>query len=541
MENKNILSINFNHDGSACIISNGKLCAYVNTERFSKIKKHPGIRTEDLNCLLVQASLRLEDIDFVILCNLHNMDTPDIPHIYGSNLKETWMDFWINQTLDKVLISGIEFCCLVNPDHQLLHSALAYFSSPFSEAICFSWDPSGYAVFIGRLNKLRRVEYQAHGNNSCTWYSDVATSLFGTGIVGAGKVMGLAPYGFSENNRMISDEINSVEELYDYSNMCDPVFIESGTKKLNATLAYNVQAVMERQLKTILDDVYAVSVKEGVAPNLCLGGGGALNSVANQVAFEASSFKNLYIHPASGDDGTSIGAGMWYWHHHLDNPKIEYTNCQRMYSVASYDEFIDDFLNFPDVRALLDIAVVPDYIKKTAQYISMGKIIAWFQNASEIGPRSLGNRSILADPRDPDMIAILNARIKFREQFRPFAPSVLNDFSQEWFGLKDSPFMLRVCNVLKNNIPAVTHVDCTARIQTVREEDNVNFYRLIHCFYDITGVPLLLNTSFNIKGEPIVETPQDAINSFLKSSIDFLVFKNRILSKKNNANSYTPQ
>jgi carbamoyltransferase len=176
----------------------------------------------------------------------------------------------------------------------------------------------------------------------------------------------------------------------------------------------------------------------------------------------------------------------------------------------------------------------PDYIAKTAGHIAEGKIIAWFQGPSETGPRALGNRSILADPRNPDMKDILNSRVKFREGFRPFAPSVLNEYAEEWFGLKDSPFMLRVCNVLKAGIPSVSHVDYTARIQTVTKEDNPNYYDLIKSFNDITGVPLLLNTSFNIKGESIVETPQDALNCFLNTDVDILVFRNTLLKKNTN-------
>jgi carbamoyltransferase len=170
-------------------------------------------------------------------------------------------------------------------------------------------------------------------------------------------------------------------------------------------------------------------------------------------------------------------------------------------------------------------------LAQTANLIADGKIIGWFQDSSEIGPRALGNRSILADPRNPEMKEILNRRVKFRENFRPFAPTVLNEHAEKWFGLKDSPFMLRVCKVLEEGAPAISHVDNTARIQTITREDNPNYCELIHSFYAITGIPLLINTSFNSKGQPIVESAEDAIECFLNTPLDALVFKNIILLK----------
>lgn len=203
-----------------------------------------------------------------------------------------------------------------------------------------------------------------------------------------------------------------------------------------------------------------------------------------------------------------------------------------MYSVLSYEDSIESILS----SQFKDMFVIDrsfNYIAKTDRYIANNKIVAWFQDSSKIGPRALGNRSILADPRNPEMKETLNSKVKFRESFRPFAPSVLNEYAEKWFGLKDSPFMLRVCNVLEQGVPSITHIDKTARIQTVKVEDNPNFYQLIKCFHEISGVLLLINTSFNIKGEPIAETPQDAINCFLNTPIDVLVFKNIITEKAN--------
>jgi carbamoyltransferase len=538
MTNVNLLSINFNHDGSAAIISEGRIKAFVNTERFSKKKKHPGIRKQDLDNLLKQSGLALEDIGIVLLCNIHNMDSPDVPFLYGSNLKETWLPFWVNQTLDRVILDGVQLPCIINPDHHLLHCSLAYFTSSFEEAICFSWDPTGYGVFIGRNKTIQKTSYRIKQYNSCNWYANVATNLFGTGIMGAGKVMGLAPYGSpGKDCRNCPSELANLHDLYEVSENGNAIYVNEGEKSFNATLAFNIQHIMEVQLTSILKDLAGIARDNNISANLCLGGGGALNSVANQLAFQQSEFKQIHIHPASGDDGTAIGAGLWYWFDRLQNERRSFANREMMYSVLSYDDAVENTLRSFKYKGSFTIEPTMDYISLTAKYLSEGKIIGWFQNSSEIGPRALGNRSILADPRNPDMKRILNARVKFREGFRPFAPSVLNEYADEWFGLSDSPFMLRVCNVLKDDIPAVSHVDQTARIQTVRKEDNFNYYQLIDSFNKITGVPVLINTSFNIKGEPIVETPEDAIECFLNTELDVLVFKNIVLTKPGHSNN----
>jgi carbamoyltransferase len=533
MQQEHILSINFNHDGSAVILSHGNISAFLNTERFSKKKKHPGIRREDLDHLLNQAGLTLRDIGLVILCNINNMDSPDIPHLYGTTLKETWLKLWVNQTQDQCMIDDIEIPCLVNPPHYLLHCALAYYTSPFDEAISFSWDPTGWGVYIGRKNKFKRVDYQLKRYNTCAWYALAAQHLFGTGIIGAGKVMGLAPYGEpAGEHKVVYGQVTNMQEVFAMSVNGHASYVEERGEKLNATIAYHAQQMMEFQLAAVFGELHEICREHGIAPNICLGGGGALNSVANQVAFEQSRFEKIHIHPASGDDGTAMGAALYYWYDQLNNEKKVFSNREIMYSVATYEDTLGQILSRPEYQDKLVVEQCSDYIEKTAQYIAENKIIGWFQGPSEIGPRSLGNRSILADPRNPDMKEVLNRKIKFRENFRPFAPSVLNEHAEEWFGLKDSPFMLRVCKVLSENVPSVSHVDQTARIQTVSREDNASFYQLIKCFYEITGVPVLINTSFNTRGEPIVETPQDGLDCFLNNPMDVLVFKNMIIRKK---------
>ncbi len=524
----NILSINFNHDGSGVILSDGRTAGYVNTERFSRRKKHPGLREADLIELLDQAGVSLADLDHVILCNLHNMDSPDVVTLHGSTLKETWVPFTLDERQETVTIDGHSVPCTVNPEHHRLHCALAYYTSPFDSAVAMSIDPGGWCVHIGRQNRLEPFECPELTLTANMAYTFVATRLFGTGILGAGKVMGLAPYGESVDQSIDYDRLETMEDLYRVAAE-RPAFVSEGERTWNAALAYHVQHALELQLTRALQLLNQRCRALGIEPHLCLSGGTALNSVANQIAFADSGFARLHLHPASGDDGTAIGAALWYWHDRLDRPRRRFTNAELMYGVRDYDERIEQACHaFGD-----DVCVEeePDYCRRVARLIADGKIVAWFQGASEIGPRALGNRSILADPRRASMKDTLNRRVKFRESFRPFAPAVLNDHALSWFGLEDSPFMLRVARVLRPGIPAVTHVDGTARLQTVTAEDNPAFHGLIQCFHEETGVPVVLNTSFNVAGEPIVETPEDAMRSFLRSDMDCLVLGHRLVFK----------
>src|SRR6266700_2937050 len=524
-----ILAINFNHDGSAALLADGKLAGYVCTERFSRKKKHPGLREEDLDELLSQAGLQLGDVDHVMLCNLHLMDSPDIVYLHGSDLKETWFEFWLNQRFDRVIIRGIHIPCTVNPDHHTLHASAAYYTSPFEAAVTLAIDPIGCRLFVGRGNQLQQMERgYDEWFNANIGYTLAGTEMFGSGVVGAGKVMGLAPYGQPPDGRVETDWKNIVT-FRQMSELAakNPVNVRVGDRELNATVAYYIQLGLEYQLSAVLDDLALVCRRNGLGLDLCMSGGTALNAVANQLCFERSEFRRLHFYPACGDDGTAIGAALWHWHHVLRMPRGSYQAAGLMYSVRDYSA--------RDVGAALESAVAGhpgrlvitranDYIERAARLLATGAIVGWFDGASEVGPRALGHRSILADPRDPGMKDRLNARVKFREHFRPFAPSVLNEHALAWFGLDGSPFMLRACPVLRPEVPAITHIDGTSRIQTVTAADNPAFYQLIGWFHRLTGVPLVLNTSLNTKGMPIDETPADALATLLGSGLDYLVF-----------------
>jgi carbamoyltransferase len=527
-----LLSINFNHDGSAVLLTDGRISGYVTTERLSRLKKHPGLREPDLHELLAQAGLDLGDVDHVLLCNLHNMDSPDIMTLHGSDLKDTWFEFWVNQTNTVVDIDGHRIPCTVNPDHHLIHAATAYYTSPFESGVALAIDPTGCRGFIGRDTRLYPVlqDFDAWFNANIG-YTSVATYMFGSGVIGAGKVMALAPFGQPGPGELLPDgSVATFAQLLALADK-DPCPVTVGDRELNARLAYYIQAGLERQVGAVFTELAGICARNGLASTISMSGGTALNVVANQLAFERSGFERMFLHPACGDDGTAIGAALWYWHHVLGRPRREHSTTELMYSRREYP---------PDrvaaaIERQADRLVVErpaDYIARAADLITEGNVVGWYDGASEVGPRALGHRSILADPRDPGMQDKINATVKFREFFRPFAPAVRRERAAEWFGVSDSPFMLRAAPVLKPDVPAITHVDGSARLQTVARADNRAFYDLIRAFEDRTGVPLLLNTSLNTKGEPIAETPDDAVGTLLSSRLDYLVMPQTIISRR---------
>ncbi|MFD0385160.1 carbamoyltransferase C-terminal domain-containing protein [Streptomyces stramineus] len=395
-------------------------------------------------------------------------------------------------------------------------------------------DPTGCRAFVGRGNRLYPLRRDLDAwFNANIGYCYVSELMFGSSIVGAGKVMGLAPYGSPPDGAPHEDVPDTVRDFASLVTLADrhPRPVDVGGRQLNATLAYYIQLGLERQMAAVFTELGPICARNDIGRNICLSGGTALNAIATQLAFEGSEFTRLHFHPACGDDGTAIGAALWHWHHVLGNPRQAYTNPELMYGVRAYPEAA--------VRRALDahaadlvVEEVGDYIGKTAELLTGGAVIGWYQGASEIGPRALGHRSIVADPRDPAMRDRLNSQVKFREHFRPFAPSVLAERAADWFGLSDSPFMLRAAPVLKPGVPAVTHVDGTSRLQTVTRPDTPAFHDLIRAFDDRTGIPMVLNTSLNTKGEPIAETPEDAVRTLLDSRLDHLVMPGRIISRR---------
>jgi carbamoyltransferase len=468
-----ILGLNFGHDGSVCLVKNGKLISAIASERITRKKKDVSFNDEVIDYVLEASSTSLNDVDCVATNDFKQQ-------VFGN-------DFLV----DSLIIKGKEFKTYIIP-HHLAHCASAYYTSPFKNAYCFSMDCS-----MGKVEANSLIAY-GNGNKLTAEYCPAAmvgvlygevTEKLGLGpaLHKAGTTMGLASYGtpFDFDFKSYSDEIKH---------------------KMN--IAATVQDVFEQDVLRYLEQF------EDKTENLCLSGGSFLNCNANTKIVQHSKFKNFHHFPACGDDGTSVGSALYVSHHILNEPRCKYESKDLCYTGKEYT------IETPDYQYL-------------AQQLADGKIIGWFQGRSEFGPRALGNRSILADPRNFHNRELINHVVKNREWFRPFAPVVLEECFQDWFDFPfPSPFMLYTAQVKQSEkIPAVTHVDGSARFQTINRETNPNYYDLIKAFGGITGVPVLLNTSLNENGHPILETEQEAKEFFKDSNLDLMVINGKILNK----------
>ena len=470
------------------------------------------------------------------------------------------------------------------PEHHFSHAASAFYPSPFQEAVVLTVDGVGEwattTVAIGTQNKLDIVK-EIHFPHSLGLLYSAFTHYTGFRVnSGEYKVMGLAPYGEPKYKDLILEKLIDVKE--DGSFRLDQSYFNymTGRTMINKKfsdlfgqpvrkpdsepltqfhmdIAASIQVVVE---KILLQMVRSLATEYKI-PNLCLAGGVALNCVANGKILRDKCFKDIWIQPAAGDAGGALGAALAIWHSKLNNPKKIY--CSDIMK-GSYlgPKFSNDEIEqqLSEVGAVFETVSDSELIKKTVKQLIDNKAVGWFQGRMEFGPRALGNRSILGDPRSVDMQRILNLKVKFRESFRPFAPSVLREDVNTWFEIDyDSPYMSIVADVQKNirckmsesekllfgikklnvkrsELPAVTHVDYSARVQTVHQDTNPLYYALITEFKRITGYPVLVNTSFNIRGEPIVCTPLDAFKCFMGTNIEFLVMGNCIVDKKHQKN-----
>ena len=446
--------------------------------------------------------------------------------------------------------------------HHLAHAASTFYTSKFKESAVLIVDGNGSDLetttyFRGINNKINFIENSKyHGIGAC--YNAVSTRILNMGTGGEGKTMGLAPYGkkYSKNKNFeikyslkgIKNNFSNFMDRMPYSDILnqispkfrpDPIKVKykSCKNKKNLTnpyfssVAYKVQNVTEKTLIHLAKDIQ----KKTKSKNLCIAGGVGLNSVANKKILDNTKFRNIFIFPACSDSGIPFGLVIWGYYNlnELGIKKFKKTKFENAYLGNSYTP--------KEIKYYLDkykIVYSKQSTNKVAELISQGNIIGWFQGRSEYGPRALGNRSILADSRRPEMKDILNKRVKHRESFRPFAPSIKIEDSKDYFDLNcPSPYMLLIAKVKKKKvIPSVTHIDGTARVQTVSSVSNKKFYRLIDNFQKITGVPCILNTSFNDAGDPIVETPLDALETFFKCDMDYLYLEEYLIHKKNQKN-----
>lgn len=529
----NILGLNFGHDGSACIIKNGKILSAISSERITRQKKFVGITKEVIDYVLDDSGVSVEEIDAIALSDYMLKNNGGVLELYDGSeqILNTTNQYFENNYKEVLgLFLGKEIQVFIVP-HHMSHAAAAYYTSNFESSWCFSMDSSygdtksNNLIARGNGNKLEAIS--SPGLMVGVGYA-MFTELAGIGpaLYKAGSTMGLASYGDPTSD--VIDNIKEYVEKCYFDTANQKLYLNyyfdlwekwNGTREANSlgnvnnkhimNMSANMQFLFEN---AILDCIS--KIEKGGIENLCLSGGSMLNCNVNSMIKNKSGFKDVHLFPACGDDGISVGAALYVAHHIFDEKRYVYD--------------IEDICYLGKEYAWVE----PDY-NQLAKMIADGKTIAWFMGRSEFGPRALGNRSILADPRNFHNREILNFVVKNREWFRPYAPVVLEEKCNEWFDFDGiSPYMLYTAKVLKPDIiPAVTHIDGTARMQTITEKTNKPYYNLIKAFEDITGVPVLINTSLNGNNEPILETENDALNFFYTSNIDVLVLNGTVYTK----------
>ena len=595
---KTILGISaFYHDSAATILVDGKIIAAAQEERFTRKKHDSSYPFNAIEFVLDFAKIKLSDVDQIIFF--------EKPFLKFERLLETYVAFaprgfksfcmampvWLKDKLfqKKMLFNELkrndnnfnDIKKIYFSDHHLSHSASAFFPSPFEEAVVLTADGVGEwattTVAIGKGNKLEIIK-EIHFPHSLGLLYSAFTYYTGFKVnSGEYKLMGLAPYG----NPIYEDKIKSklIDIKEDGSFHLDQSYFNYATgltmtnKKFENLFGQKVRNPKNEKLtqfhmdiaasiQKVTEDIMikiAKSLKEEFnISNLCLAGGVALNCVANGKMLKEKIFDNIWVQPAAGDAGGSLGAALALWYIEQNNPRT-IDNEDSMQGSYLGPEYLQKEIEkqLDAAGAKYEIFKDEELFEKTSTDIANEEAIGWFQGRMEFGPRALGGRSILGDPRSEKMQKNLNLKVKFRESFRPFAPSILREDLSEWFDLdEDSPYMLMVSNINKDKIikmtenqkklfgidklnikrseiPAVTHVDYSARIQTVNKKTNEKYFRLIEKFKAKTNCPVLVNTSFNVRGEPIVNTPLDAFNCFMGTNLDKLVIGNCYLDKNN--------
>ena len=585
----------FYHDSAACILKNGEIIAAAQEERFTRKKHDSSYPFNAVEFVLNYSNLKLNEVDQIVFF--------EKPFLKFERLLETYVAFaprgfisfskampiWIKEKLfqknllfNKLKEHDKNYKSDKNiffSDHHLSHAASAFFPSPFEEAVVLTADGVGEwattTVAVAKGNNLE-IKKEIHFPHSIGLLYSAFTYYTGFKVnSGEYKLMGLAPYG----NPIYVDKIKQLIDIKDDGTFrLDQRYFNYATgltmtnKKFHDLFGNNprnpknekinqfhmdIAASIQNVIEEIMIKLSKSTQEEYKIKNLCLAGGVALNCVANGKILKENIYENIWIQPAAGDAGGSLGAALALWHIENNNKKkILNKDCMKgSYLGPEYsDEKIQEELKL--MNANFTNYKYEELIEKTSEFLINEKVIGWFQGRMEFGPRALGARSILADPRSKNMQKNLNLKVKYRESFRPFAPSILRENVLDWFDLNvDSPYMLIVANInadkkiemtkeqkklfgieklniQRSKIPAVTHVDYSARIQTVDYETNKYYHDLISNFYKKTGCPLLVNTSFNIRGEPIVCTPKEAYECFMGTELDVLVIGNCILEKK---------
>lgn len=585
----------FYHDSAACLVRDGRILAAAQEERFSRKKHDAGFPAAAIRFCLEKGGVGLDDIDHVVFYDKPLLKFERLLETYlayapgGLRSFLTSMPVWLNEKLDLKRLLRQELAAigtlseqqrppLLFAQHHQSHAASAFFPSPFERAAVLCMDGVGEwattSVWLGEGNRLE-PKWEIRFPHSLGLLYSAFTYFTGFKVnSGEYKLMGLAPYGEPVFKDLILERLLDLKEdgtfrldmrYFDYAQgltMTNRRFErlfggprrqpEAEITQREMDLAASIQAVTEDVVLRLGRTVH----QELGVEHLCLAGGVALNCVANGRLLREGPFESIWTQPAAGDAGAALGAALSVWHQYLDRPRIPAAG-DAMHGAYLGPDFADD-----EIAAFLDASSIPNQrlddetlMMRVAELLADEKVIGWFQGAMEFGPRALGARSILGDPRSPRMQSVMNLKIKYRESFRPFAPAVLAERVSDYFEHSGpSPYMLITAavqpsrrldtkaegaslfgldklRVQRSQIPAVTHVDHSARIQTVHRETNPRFHRLIETFAERTGCPMLINTSFNVRGEPIVCTPEDAFRCFMQTEMDYLVLGNHVLAK----------
>jgi carbamoyltransferase len=586
----------FYHDSACALIVDGRITAAAQEERFTRKKHDPSFPVHAMDYCLAEGGIKLDDLDYVVFY--------EKPFLKFERLLETYVAFaprgfqsfamaipiWIREKLFQKDIIRRELqrfspdfdweTRLLFTEHHISHAASAFYASPFQDAAVLTIDGVGEwstaAAGVGQGKELTLTKEMQFPHSLGLLYS---AFTYYTGFkVNSGeyKLMGLAPYGQPDYANHILDNLidlkvdGSFRLDLSYFDYCTGLTMTNGkfadlfgapprdpNKDLLTPFHMNIAASIQKVTEEVMLRLTRSLAHEHGLDNLCLAGGVALNCVANGKILRDGAFKNIWIQPAAGDAGGAVGAALAVWHQFLGRERNANRGGDLMAGAFLGPSFSQEDVESRLTRAGARFAVVSeeDMIEKTASSLADGEAVGWMQGRMEFGPRALGARSILGDPRSPTMQKTLNLRVKYRESFRPFAPAVLRENVSDWFELDtDSPYMLLVAdvqpklrrrmtneeealfgidklNVARSTIPAVTHVDYSARVQTVHADTNPRFHALISRFKEKTACPVLVNTSFNVRGEPIVCTPEDAFRCFMGNDIELLVIGNCMLRK----------
>jgi carbamoyltransferase len=578
----------FYHDSAACLVKDGEIVAAAQEERFTRKKHDYNFPYHAIQyCLQEGGNLKGEELAYIAFY--------DKPFIKFERLLLTYLTYapkglrsfvkamplwlkqklWLRDFISKELAYKGK---IIFPEHHESHAASAFYPSPFFEAAFLTidgvgeWTTSSYGIGKGNTFDILAEMHFPHSlgllYSAFTYYTGFKVNS------GEYKLMGLAPYGEAKYVDLILDELIDLKEdgsfkmNMKYFNYCSGLTMtnrrfaklfgrpprkpETPITQHDMNIARSIQDVTEEIILRMVKNVYHKTGKK----YLVLAGGVALNCVANGRILREGLFEDIWIQPAAGDAGGALGAALYVWYRYSENDRVQQKrgdSQKASYLGPEYSkENIYDFLMANNIS--FDELSEDELPVKVAELIANEKVVGWFQGRMEFGPRALGNRSIIGDPRSPEMQSIMNLKIKFRESFRPFAPSVLHDQLSNYFVLdRESPYMLLVApikkeirlyvskdgaigldklKILRSKVPAITHVDYSARIQTVKEEDNPLYYALIKAFYEKTDCPLIINTSFNVRGEPIVCSPEHAYLCFQRTNMDYLVMGNYLVDKK---------